>query len=309
MAMTTSGFANLLDPSIREVFYLYLSEVPTEHEAWININTMDRAYVDDTLVSDLGAVPEKAEGGSVVFEDLLGTDTKRYTARSRAKGFVVTRELWDDDQHSVIRRGTESLKRVVRHAFEVEAYRVLNNATSTTSRYLGIDSLSLLNTSHVLLDGGGSTYANKPSTDVDISYTAVQTAMLNFHTLTTDKGLPAYLNPSMAIVSGTDQFNAAEIFLNGQLEFGTADNNKNFVVNGPDNNSVRSLVISRYFDDTDMWFVAAPKEQHSAQLNVRTSPEFETMDDFYTGNVLVKTFFRFISGFSTWQGWYGSTGG
>jgi hypothetical protein len=96
-AMRTDGFANLLDPSIREVFYLYLSEVPPEHEAWINVKTMDRAYVDDTLVSDLGAVSESAEGGSVTFESLIGASTKRYTARSWKKGFVVTRELWDDD--------------------------------------------------------------------------------------------------------------------------------------------------------------------------------------------------------------------
>jgi hypothetical protein len=195
-----------------------------------------------------------------------------------------------------------------RNAVEVEAYTVLNNATTDSSRYQGIDGQPLLDTAHVLYDGGGGTYANKPTTDVDISYTAVQTAMLNFHALTTDKGLPAYLNPSMCIVSGNDQFNAAEIFQNGALEFGTADNNKNFVINGPDSNSVRKLVISRYFDDTDAWFIAADKSQHYAQLIMRTSPEFETTDDFYTGNVLVKTFFRMIAGFSTWQGWYGSTG-
>jgi hypothetical protein len=307
MAMRQSGFAELLDSPLRKVFYLFLKEVPTENGQWINRFSISRAFVDDYIVSELGAVPSKAEGASVQFEDAVEGSTKRYQPTPYGLGFIITREMWDDDLHNVMKRMTQALKRSFRNLEEVEAYKVLNNATSATGRFAGLDGLSLISTAHTRLDGG-ATQSNRPASDVDISYTAVQSAMLSYHAWLGEKGLPVFVNPSTAIVSGQDQFNAAEIFKNAGMEFGTADNNKNFVTMGPDNNSVNKLVISRYLTDTDSWFVLADKGDHTLNLVTRVSPEFETSDDFATGNVLAKGYTRIISGFSDWRGVYGSTG-
>ncbi|MHA1962914.1 MAG: hypothetical protein ACW99U_22220, partial [Candidatus Thorarchaeota archaeon] len=66
------------------------------------------------------------------------------------------------------------------------------------------------------------------STHIDISYTAVQTGILNFHAMVGEQGLPVFMNPTTAIVSGQDQFNAADIFMNniggmGPMRAGAAD--------------------------------------------------------------------------------------
>jgi hypothetical protein len=307
MAMRQSGFAELLDTPLRKVFFLFLKEVPTEHGRWINKASISRAYEDDYIVSEFGAVPSKVEGASVQFEDAVEGSTKRYQPTPYGLGFIITREMWDDDLHNVMKRMTQALKRSFRNLFEVEAYKILNNATSATGRYAGLDGLALLSTAHTRLDTG-ATQSNKPSTDVDISYTAVQSAMLSFHGWLGEKGLPILFNPSTAIVSGTDQFNASLIFKNAGAPPNTADRDKNFVTDGPDGNSINNLVISRYLTDTDSWFILSDKSQHNLRLVSRVEPEFEMADDFATGNVQAKGYARVISGFSDWRGVYGSTG-
>ena len=308
MAMRQSGFAELLDTPLRKVFFLFLKEVPTENGAWINTHRIDRAFVDDYIVSELGAVPSKVEGASTQFEDAVEGSTKRYQPTPFGLGYIITREMWDDDLHNVMKRMTQALKRSFRNLEEVEAYKILNNATSATSPFAGLDGLALLSTAHTRVDGGAN-QANKPSSDIDISYVGVQSAMLNFHNLLGEKGLPVVVNPSIVVVSGQDQFNAAEIFKNAGMEFGTGDNNRNFVTAGPDNNSLGSkIVYSRYLTDTDRWFITAEKSQNSLNMFTRVAPEFELSDDFATGNVLAKGYARMVAGFSDWRGVYGSTG-
>lgn len=306
--MRTSDFAELVDTPLRKVYYEYLAEVPMEHEEWINKGTTSRNFEDDHIVSGLGAVPSKAEGATVQFEDAVAGTTRRYTPAAFALGFIITREMWDDDLHGVMKRMTEALQRSCRNLYEVEAYKIFNNATATTpNRYLGLDGLALLNTAHTQL-GAGGTQGNTPSSQVDISYTAVQSAMLAFHAFKDDQNLPIYLDPQMAVVSGQDMFNAGEIFRNAGAEPNTADRNVNLVTAGPTGNGISKVVYSRFFTDTDMWFLLSDKSQHTLTMLVRTPCEFETNDDFGTGNVQVKAFTRLITGFSHWYGVYGSTG-
>lgn len=308
MAMRTDNFSELLDTPLRKVFFMDGKVVPQEHQRWINVDSIDRAFEDDYKVTGLGAVPGKLESESILFEDAVEGSTKRYTPTPFALGFIITREMWDDDLHNVMRRMTLALRKSFDNLYEVEAYKILNNATSASGRYAGLDGLALLSTAHTLY-GTGDTVANKPSTDVDISYTAVQAALLNFHALVDDKGLPEFKNPSQVIVSGQNQFPVSEIFKNGPMEFGTDQNNKNFVIgSGPDGNGINDVVFSRYFDDDDMWFILSEKSEHSLRMVVRVRPEFDMADDFQTMNVQARGYTRLISGFSEWRGVYGSTG-
>lgn len=308
MAMRTDNFAEALDTPLRRVFFLEGTQAPTEHSRWCNTITLDRAFVDDYEVSGLGAVPAKAQGGSVTFEDAVEGGTKRYQPTPYALGFVITREMWDDDLHNIMRRMTQALRRSFTHLFDIEAYKIFNNATSTSSPYTGFRGEALLETDHEII-GTGGTIANKPSTDLDISYTAIQNAMLNYHNMVDRKGLPEFKVGRQIVTSGAEMFNASEILKNGPMQYGTANNNKNFVIDGPDNNSVNTeAVFSRFLTDTDRWFLLSEKSQHSLNLAVHTNPEFDMDDDFYTMNVLARGYARIISGWSDWRGVYGSTG-
>jgi hypothetical protein len=305
--MRTDSFAALLDTPLRKIWYQEDVVPASEYARWCNKFSLDRNFIDDYEITPLGPVPPKPEGGSVLFDALASGNTKRWTVDSYALGYVITREMWDDDKHNQIRKAQADLRRVFAHLYETRAYENLNNATSTTAPYAGFGGEALLSTSHSI-PGTGGTYSNRLAAPADISYTAVQSAMLNFHALVNRRGLPEMMVPKIAIVSGQDMFNAAEIFKNGPMEFGTDRNNKNFVVAGPDNNGFSDVVFSRYLTDTDSWFILSDKSDHDLSLVERVSPEFNTDDDFYTMNVLARGYCRIGVGHSEWRGVFGEVG-
>ena len=305
--MRSTDFPELLDTPLRKIFYLALKDTRTEYRDWINIVETRRAFDDDLRMAEFGQVPQHIEGDTVLFEDAIEDSLRRYESNEYALGYVITQKMREDDQHGIMVRMTEALRKSFRNLFEVESYKILNNATSATAaRDQGFDRLALLSTAHTRVDGGAA-QANKPSTDVVLSNTAVEAAVVQFHTWKGEKGLPAMLTPKKALVSSNDQFIAARVFKNALLA-GSADNDENWVRKGPDANGISEYLPSRYLNDTDRWFIFSDKAEHDMNLFVRKNPQFETNVDFATGNFQAKGRARIVSGFGRWYGVYGSTG-
>jgi len=305
--MRSTDFPELLDTPLRKIFYLSLKDTRTEYKDWINIVETRKAFDDDLRMAEFGQVPQHIEGDTVLFEDAIEDSLRRYESVEFALGYVITQKMREDDQHGIMVRMTEALRKSFRNLFEVESYKILNNAIlATAARDQGFDRLALLSTAHTRVDGG-TAQANKPSTDVVLSNTAVEAAVVQFHTWKGEKGLPAMLTPKKAIVSSNDQFIAARVFKNALLA-GSADNDENWVRKGPDANGISEYLPSRYLTDTDRWFILSEKSEHDLNLFVRKNPQFETHVDFATGNFQAKGRARIVSGFGRWYGLYGSTG-
>lgn len=307
MAMRSSDFPELLDTPLRKIFYLSLQDTPPEYVRWVNIVETKRAYEDDLRMAEFGSVPQHTEGGSIVFEDALEGATKRYTPDPFALGYVITQQMREDDQHSIMVRMTEGLRESFRNLFEVQAYYLLNNSTSSSvERQLGFDDLALLSTAHTNL-GNSSTQANKPSTDATLSQTTVEAAMTTMHAWTGEKGFPAFFGPEVAIVDGDDQYLAARLFKNA-MRYNTADHDENWIRKGPDSNGISTYIPSRYFSATNQWFILSPKRKHDLNMFIRIHPQFETNIDFNTGNFQAKGRARVTSSHGRWIGIYGSKG-
>lgn len=307
MAMRSSDFPELLDTPLRKIFYLSLKSTPPEYVRWVNIVETKRAYEDDLRMAEFGSIPQHTEGDSVLFEDALEGSTKRYTPLPFALGYVITQQMREDDQHGIMVRMTEGLRESFRNLFEVQAYSLLNNSTSTSdARYTGFDSLALLNTAHTNL-GNVDTQANKPSTDVTLSQTALEAAVKTIHAWTGEKGLPAFFRPELAIVDGNDQFLAAKLLRNA-MRYDSANFEENWTRQGPDSNGIGTYIASRYFSATNQWFILSPKKQHDLNMFIRVHPQFETTIDFATGNFQAKGRTRLITSFGRWPGIYGSKG-
>ena len=306
MSMDTSSFTNALNLPLRKIFFDEYNEAEQEYTGWVNVGTLDKNYEEDWKVGGFGSVPTKTQGASVTFQDAVSGSLKRYTSVSFGLGFRITWEMWEDDQTGIMKQMTRQLARSFKNLFEVRAARILNNATSTSSEFLGLDSLALLNTAHPLLATGGSTYANKPTVDVDISYTAVQAAIQNFYDIKDESNFPKAIYPDKALVTVSDMHKARELFAN-ELQPGTANNDRNLINQGP--GGVKGYQILRYLTDSDTWFIIAPKKDHSMNFLVRSKPAFHTFDDPETADIKVRGLARCVSGFSDWRGVYGSTGG
>lgn len=299
--MQRSAFSNLLAPGLRKWIFESYKEYPEEYTGFVNIDSSKRQYEDDAVFSGIGAVPEKTEGNAFTYKDAVQNSTKRYTHKSYGLGYRITHEMYEDDLYNVMKKMTKALARSFRNLVEVQAAGILNNAT-TAGDTAGADGKALLATDHPLIEAGG-TLANKPATDVDISYTAVQNGIINFHQLTDEQNMPMLLRPEKAIVHPNDQFKAMEIF-GQEAKPNTADRDSNTVRKS----GLSQFEISHYLTDTDRWFLVAPKGQHDAWFIWRERVSYDMFDDPETKDVKVAGYCRFSRGHTDWRGWYGSVG-
>jgi len=294
---------------LRKVFYLAFNDVPPEYSRWINISDTSNAIEEDLRMAEFGSLPAIADGDAVSFDSVIQGESRRYTPELFALGYVITKVAQEDDKYGILGvRLTRALRKSVRDRYEIEAYKILNNATSTASaRFKGFDTLSLLSTAHTMLRPGVANQSNRPSAHIDLSTTAVEGAVKAFHGWKDESGFPALKVPAMAIVTGEDQYKAARVFKNAQ-QFDTANHEENWVKQGPDSNGVSRFLVSRRLTATKAWFLLSEKGEHDLNLLIRVDPEFSTNVDFVSGNFQAKCRTRLVSGFGYWPGVYGDPG-
>jgi hypothetical protein len=309
--MRTVDHPELLDTPLRKIFFMAAKSTPMEYARWINLSHTSRNFEDDLRYSEFGAVPQVAEGAVPFMDDAREGSTKRYQPLEFKLGYSQTEVLREDDLHGITGRMTVALRQSFRYLYEVQSYLLLNNATATTSRYVGFDSLALLSTAHTNL-GNVDTQSNKPATDVTLSQLAIEAAVNAFHNWTGERGFPGMWVPEIAIVDNSDQFKAAKLFKNA-MRYDTANHEENWVKKGPDDNGISAFIPSRYFTAANQWFILAKKGDplqgaHDLNMVIRVDPKFMTHVDPLTGNFIAWGRTRLITSYGRWQGVYGSKG-
>jgi len=296
----TSNFAPLLAPGLRKIFFDKFNELPTEYDKIANVSTSKRNYEEDYRMAGFGLWADKAEGASIVYDELIPGQTKRYYFRAFGLGYRITREMFDDDLYGIMgRRLSEKLAWAGRQTVEFGFGALLNDAF-TGSTFTGFDGLPLCHTAHTLLRGG--TYGNKPSTDVQLSLTALQAAVASFDNMVSDEGLKITLKPRLLIVSPSWKWVAREI-LKSEYKPYTANNEIN-----PLQEEDLQYMVYHYLTSADDWFLIAAPGQHDLNFIWRVKPEFQESDDFDTGDAKYRGYMRFGVGFGDWRGVYGSSG-
>ena len=308
MATSTGGFSALLAPGLFDVMF---NEIDAQPNQWIPVMSVEgstRAYEEELKVAGLGPMVSKPEGTNTSFDDPLISGAVRYTHSSYGLGFRITREMYDDDLYSIMEGMSAELGRSASYKVEVDAWAPFNNAF--TAAFAGIDGLSLCHVSHTRLDGG-AVQANKPSTDVDFSYTSFQAALDHYKVLKDDRGRPIIMSPALLIIDPAFEWIAREI-LQSEYKPYTSNNEINPLKGELSENG---YLTCRYLTDADSWFITAPPKKkkrsggHDVKFFWRTRPETANGDDFLSGDALFKIFARYSKGFAEWRGVYGSSGG
>lgn len=308
MATSTGGFSALLAPGLFDVMFNEIDAQPNQWIPVLNVETSERAYEEELKVAGLGPMVAKPEGTNTSFDDPLISGKVRYTHSSYGLGFRITREMYDDDLYNIMEGMSAELGRSAAYKVEVDAWAPFNNAFS--SSYTGIDGLALCHVSHTRLDGG-AVIANKPSTDVDFSYTSYQAALDHFKNLKDDRGRPIVMSPALLIIDPSFEWTAREV-LQSEYKPYTSNNEINPLKGEISENG---YLTCRYLTDSDSWFLVAPPKKrkrsggHDVKFFWRTRPETANGDDFLSGDALFKIFARYSKGFAEWRGVYGSSGG
>ena len=300
MTNNTGSFAKALWPGINAWYGKEYAEYPVEYKDLFETHSSKRAYEEDVGVSSFGLAIEKTEGASISYDSERQAFTTRYTPVVYALGFIITREIMEDDQYDVVgQRKAQGLAFSMRQTKEVVAANVYNRAFNST--YTGGDGKELLATDHPNLAGG--TWSNELTTAADLSEAALEQACIDIAGFTNDRGLLIAVRPETLVIPRQLMFEAKRILAtDGRVA--TADNDLNALKTL---GVIPKVVTNHFLTDTDAWFIRT-NVKNGMKYFERRADEFGMDNDFDTENAKYKATGRYAFGWTDPRALFGSPG-
>ena len=298
MAITTGSFAKALWPGVNKWYGDSYAQHRTEYTDLFDTESSRKAYEETMGISGMGLASVKTEGGAIAYDSSKQGFLTRFTHVVYGLGFIITREMVEDDLYDVIgKQRASALAFSMRQTKEIIGANVYNRAFNNA--YKGGDLVEMVSNAHLNVAGG--TYSNLQS--ADLSEAALEQACIDIMKYTNDRGLKIAVMPEKLIVP-VDLVFEAERILKTEGRVNTADNDMNALK--AMGKFPGGIVTNHYLTDTDAWF---------CRTNVKGLKHFErrgddfTMDnDFDTDNAKYKATGRFSFGWDDPRSIYGSAG-
>ena len=299
--INTSSFAKALWPGVNAWYGKAYSEYPVEWDKLFDKFSSRQNYEQDVGISSFGLAKVKNEGAPIEYDNENQTFTTTYRHVVYALGFVITREIMDDDLYDVVgQRKAQGLAFSMRQTKEVIGANVYNLAFSGGPT--GGDGVSMINASHPNFAGG--TWSNTLATAADLSEAALEQACIDISLFTNDRGLRIAVTPELLVIPPQLDFEAARI-LKSQGRVGTDNNDINAINNM--NKFRKGYIVNHYLTDADAWFIRT-NVPNSLKHFERIGDEFNMDNDFDTDNAKFKAYSRYSFGWTDPRGIYGSPG-
>jgi hypothetical protein len=301
MAISRGQLVKELEPGLNALFGLEYKRYENQHLEIFDIETSDRAFEEEVMLSGFANAEIKPEGSGVVFDNAQETFTARYTHNTIALAFAITEEAIEDNLYDrLASRYTKALARSMANTKQITAANVLNNGF-TAGAYAGGDGVALLATNHPTIAG---TFSNTLATAADLNETSLEQALIDIAAFTDERGLKIAARGLKLVIPNELQF-TAERLMKSANRVGTADN---------DINAIRNMglvpqgyVVNNFLTDTDAFFIKT--DVPNGLKNFVRAPIKTAMEgDFDTGNVRYKARERYSFGWSDPRGIYGSPG-
>ncbi len=297
MPIQSGDFGEALNPGIHHWYGLSYQQHQTQYTEIYDVQTSKKNKEDDVSASDFGLVPEKSKGGSVSFETTSQNWVNTLIHVTYGLGFIVERELAEDEMYNIINRLPVALANSVNQTIEVTAANILNNAFVTTYT-TGGDGLELCSTLH--LKGKGGTWQNEPTNAADLDSTSFEQATIDINDYPSDSGLRIAAKEQKLIVAKENSFTASKLLTSALVpeDANNADN------------PIKGMVpytVNSYLTDPDAWFMKT-NIPWGLLFYWRRRPEFTKDNDWDTENAKWKSTMRFSVGWSDPRGLYGSPG-
>lgn len=302
MAINRAAIKKQLQEGLDAVFGL---EYKQQKELWRDIFTTakesKKAYIEQVLMTGLGAAAVKAEGAQYAFDEATEGWVSRLVFETVALAVAITEEAQEDDLYADLgAQMAKALARSMQYTKNVKGANILNYGF--TAGYTGGDGKVLFATDHPLV--GGGTFANTLTTQADLSETALEDMLILIGDAVDDRGLPIHLTAKKLIVPTELQFTAKRI-LDTDGRVGTADN---------DLNAIKSMnLISGGFStnvfltDPDAWHILTDAQQ-GLQYVERVALKKKMDADDNTGNIRYRCRERYGFWWSDPRGAYASSG-
>jgi hypothetical protein len=289
-----------LEPGLNALFGMEYKGYEQEHTQIYDIESSDRAFEEEVMLSGFGEAPVKTEGAGMAYDNAQEVFTARYTHETIALAFSLTEEAVEDNLYDrLARRYTMALARSMATTKQIKAASVLNGAFTTS---IGGDGAALCATDHPII--GGPDQKNELATPADLSETSLEQALIDIQSLVDERNLKIAIQGLKLIIPKELQFTADRI-LKSTLRVGTADNDINDIKNM--GMIPQGYTVNHYLTDPDAWFIKTDAP-NGMKMFERVSMKTAFEGDFETGNMRYKARERYSFGFSDWRGIFGCPG-
>jgi hypothetical protein len=309
MAINTGNFAKALWPGVNKFYGDAYNEYQVEWDKLFDKQTSGKAFEEIVGGSYFGLAPIKSEGAPISYDTARQGFTSRFNHIVYALGFIITREIYEDDQYDLVGKlKAQSLAFSMRQTKEIVAANVYNRAFSTS--FTGGDGASLIasagsggSASHPNVAGG--TFTNGPAVAVDLSEAALEQAYIDIGGFTNDRGLLIKVLPKSLHIPRQLTFEAKRI-LGSEGRVGTDNNDLNAIKTM---GIIPNMYVNHYFQDTDAWFLRTDITPGTGLIMFeRRADSFDMDEDFDTENAKYKATGRYSVGWADPRALYGSPG-
>lgn len=299
--ITSSSFAKALFPGVSNWWGKAYAEYITQYTDLFDTYKSRRSYEEEVQITSFGLARVKPEAQAIQYDDESQAFITRYSHTVYALGFIITREMVEDDLYDVVgQRRAKGLAFSMRQTKEVVGANVYNRAFN--SSYVGGDGVSLINSAHPNFAGG--TQSNTLAVASDLSEAALEQACIDIQAWTNDRGLRIAVMPQSLHIPRELQFEAERI-LASPYRVGTANNDVNALYKmGKFSNGG---MVNQYFTDQNAWFIRT-NVQDGLKHYMRRGAEFSIDNDFDTENAKYKATERYSFGWTDWRSLYASPG-
>lgn len=298
--ITSSSFAKALWPGVKAWYGRAYDQYPEEYTKLFDKYTSNKAFEEDVGISSFGLAVQKSEGAPISYDSERQGFITRYQHAVYALGFIITREMMEDDQYDVIgKRKSEGLAFSMRQTKEVIAANVYNRAF--TAGFVGGDGSTLIATNHANIKGG--TWSNQIATASDLSEAALEQACIDIAGFTNDAGLLIAVRPKSLVIPRQLIFEAKRI-LGTDGRVGTDNNDLNAIKTL---GSIPEVITNHFLTDTDAWFIRTDVKDGMKYME-RRADSFDMDNDWDTENAKFKATARYSFGWTDPRALYGSAG-
>jgi len=303
MAISRAQLVKELEPGLNALFGLEYKRYENQHTEIYTVESSDRAFEEEVMLSGFANAEVKPEGSGVSFDEAQETYSARYTHDTIALAFAITEEAIEDNLYDrLASRYTKALARSMSNAKQVKAAAPLNNGLSSVATFKAGDTVSLFSTNHTTVSG--TAVKNTLTTQADLNETSLEQALIDIAGMTDERGLRVAARGTKMIIPSANQFNA-ERLTKSQGRTGTADNDINATVSmGMIPQGYR---VNNYLTDTDSWYIITDVP-NGMKMFQRAALKTAMEGDFDTGNVRYKARERYSFGVSDYRGIFGVEG-
>ena len=299
--MRSTDFRSIVEPILNECFDgVYDQRADEWSRVFREEDGIPRNYHEEPVLYGFGAAPQLPDGTPVTYQQGGVLFLKRYIYKVYGLAFALTKVLVEDGDH--IRLGQVYARHLAQSLVETKellSANVLNVAFN--SAYPGGDGVSLINTSHPIVNG---TFSNQLATAAVLSQTSLEQMLIQVRQAVDNNGKKIRLVPRQLVVAPGNIFQA-EVLLKSVLRTGNANN---------DINPVKSIglldegaaVLSRLTSATAWWVQTDAPE--GMKLLMRRRLEKTMEGDFETDSMRYKATERYDVGFTDPRAMYGTPG-